>query len=52
MNSAWGGPFEVCYGLGTSLIGEGHVVLDDPTQQPGMSADEIVDKLGRFAEWA
>ena len=45
-----GGPFEVCYGLGTSLIGEGHVVLDDPTQQPGMSAGEIVDKLGRFAE--
>ena len=45
-----GGPFEVCYGLGTSLIGEGHVVLDDPTQQPGMGAGEIVDKLGRFAE--
>ncbi len=45
-----GGPFEVCYGLGTSLIGEGHVVLDDPTQQPGMGAGAIVDKLGRFAE--
>ncbi len=45
-----GGPFEVCYGLGTSLIGEGHVVIDDPTQQPGMSAAEIIDQLGSFAE--
>jgi probable F420-dependent oxidoreductase len=45
-----GRPFEVCYGLGTSLIGEGHVVVDDPTQQPGMSAGEIIDKLGRFSE--
>ena len=45
-----GGPFEVCYGMGTSLIGEGHVVIDDPTQQPGMTAEEIIDRLGRFAE--
>jgi probable F420-dependent oxidoreductase len=43
-------PFEVCYGLGTSLIGEGHAVVDDPTQQPGMRAEEIIDKLGRFSE--
>ncbi len=45
-----GRPFEVAYGLGTSLIGEGHVVNDDPTQRPGMSAGEIIDKLGRFGE--
>ncbi|MBX7431383.1 TIGR03619 family F420-dependent LLM class oxidoreductase [Mycobacterium sp. Y57] len=45
-----GRAFEVCYALGTSLIGEGHVVVDDPTQQPGMSAAEIIDHLGRFAE--
>jgi probable F420-dependent oxidoreductase len=45
-----GGPFEVCYGMGTSLIGEGHVVVDDPTQQPGMTGPEIVDRLGSFAE--
>ena len=45
-----GGPFEVCYGLGTSLIGEGHVVIDDPTQQAGMTAPEIIDRLGWFAE--
>jgi probable F420-dependent oxidoreductase len=45
-----GRPFEVFYGLSTSLIGEGHVVLDDPTAQPGMRAEEIIDKLGSFAE--
>jgi probable F420-dependent oxidoreductase len=45
-----GRPFEVCYGLGTSLIGEGHEVMDDPTQQPGMSKQEIVDKLNQFGE--
>jgi probable F420-dependent oxidoreductase len=45
-----GRPFEVMYGLGTSQIGEGHEVVDDPTQRPGMSADEIIDQLGRFSE--
>ncbi len=45
-----GRPFEVLYGLGTSQIGEGHAVNDDPTQQPGMSAQEIIDQLGWFAE--
>jgi probable F420-dependent oxidoreductase len=44
-----GEPFEVCYGLGTSLIGEGHVVVDDPTQQPGMTAPELIDRLGGFS---
>ena len=45
---AW--PFEVLYGLGTSQIGEGHEVVDDPTQRPGMSADQIIDQLGWFSE--
>lgn len=45
-----GRPFEVCYGMGTSLVGEGHVVQDDETQQPGMSKQQIVDTLNRFAE--
>jgi len=45
-----GGPFEVLYGIGTSRVGEGHVVVDDPTQRPGMSAEEIIDQLGWFAE--
>lgn len=45
-----GGPFEVSYGLGTSLIGEGHEVLDDPTQRPGMSKQQIIDQLNWFAD--
>ena len=45
-----GRPFEVLYGLGVSLIGEGHKVVDDPTQRPGMSADQIIDQLGWFSE--
>jgi probable F420-dependent oxidoreductase len=43
-------PFEVCYSLGTSLIGEGHAVRDDPTQPPSLRAEEIIDALGRFSE--
>ena len=45
-----GRPFDVLYGLGTSQIGEGHVVVDDPTQLPGMSAEAIIDQLGWFSE--
>jgi probable F420-dependent oxidoreductase len=43
-------PFEVCYSLGTSLIGKGHTVRDDPAQRPGMQAEEIIDALGGFSE--
>jgi probable F420-dependent oxidoreductase len=42
------GPFEVVYGFATSRVGEGHVVRDDPKARPGMSAQEIVDRLGWF----
>ena len=45
-----GRPFDVLYGLGTSQIGEGHVVVADPTQLPGMSAEAIIDQLGWFSE--
>jgi probable F420-dependent oxidoreductase len=45
-----GRPFEVLYGLGTSAVGEGHHVVDDPTQRPGMSAEEIIDQLGWYSE--
>jgi len=45
-----GRPLEVLYGLGSTQIGEGHAVLDDPTQRPGMSAQEIIDQLSRFTE--
>lgn len=45
-----GRPFDVLYAIGTSRIGEGHAVVDDSAQRPGMSAEEIIDLLGRFAE--
>lgn len=45
-----GRPFEVLYGVGCSQVGEGHVVIDDPTQRPGLSAGEIIDQLGWFSE--
>ena len=41
-----GGPFEVSYGVATSRVGEGHKVNRDPRARPGMSAQEIVDRLG------
>jgi probable F420-dependent oxidoreductase len=43
-----GGPLEVFYGISTSRVGEGHVVIDDPNARPGMPAQEIVDRLGWF----
>jgi probable F420-dependent oxidoreductase len=43
-------PFEVMYGMSTSRVGEGHVVVDDPKARPGMSLDEIVDRLSWFHE--
>jgi hypothetical protein len=38
------------YPLGMGRVGEGHVATDDPNYRPGMSKQEIVDKLCRFAE--
>jgi probable F420-dependent oxidoreductase len=43
-----GAPFEVMYGFATSRVGEGHTVNRDPNARPGMSAQEIVDRLGWF----
>jgi len=45
-----GGHLEVMYGLATSRVGEGHVVIDDPKVRPGMSAQEIVDQLGELSD--
>lgn len=45
-----GGPFEVMYGLATTRIGDGHVVQDDPKARPGMSQQEILDRLGWFKQ--
>jgi probable F420-dependent oxidoreductase len=48
---AWkGGHLEVMYGLATSRVGEGHVVVDDPKARPGISAQEIVEQLGLLSD--
>lgn len=45
-----GRPFDVVHGLGTNRVGEGHTVQDDPEGRPGMSAAEIIDRLGWLAQ--
>lgn len=45
-----GRPFDVVHGLGTTRVGEGHAVQDDPHGRPGMSASEIVDRLSWLGE--
>lgn len=46
-----GRPFEISYGMGTSRVGEGHVVIDDPNARAGQSKQAIIDRLNQFAEW-
>ncbi|MGW1029085.1 TIGR03619 family F420-dependent LLM class oxidoreductase [Streptomyces sp. NPDC002577] len=41
---------DVFYAVGTSRVGEGHVVHDDPSARPGMTKQEIIDRLGWFKE--
>jgi hypothetical protein len=41
---------DVLYGFATTRIGEGHVVQDDPKARPGMTKQEIIDRLGWFKE--
>lgn len=41
---------DVFYGFATTRIGEGHVVQDDPKARPGMTKQEIIDRLGWFKE--
>ncbi|ADP83409.1 TIGR03619 family F420-dependent LLM class oxidoreductase [Pseudofrankia inefficax] len=41
---------DVFYGLGTARVGEGHTVQKDPHARPGMTKDELVDRLGWFQE--
>ena len=38
------------HGLGTTRVGEGHRVVKDPRARPGMSAQEIIDRMNRLAE--
>jgi len=45
-----GRPFEVMHGMATARVGEGHVARDDPHGHTGMSAAEIVDRLGWLGE--
>jgi probable F420-dependent oxidoreductase len=45
-----GGKFEITYGLATSRVGEGHKLVKDPQARAGMSAQEIIDRLGWFKE--
>jgi probable F420-dependent oxidoreductase len=45
-----GRDFDVMHGMGTNRVGEGHTVLDDPGGRPGMSAQEIVDRLSWLGE--
>jgi probable F420-dependent oxidoreductase len=45
-----GRPFEVMHGIATTRVGEGHRVQDKPDARPGMSAQQIVDRLSWLAE--
>ncbi|MQY28739.1 TIGR03619 family F420-dependent LLM class oxidoreductase [Nocardia aurantia] len=45
-----GGLTDVCYGFATTRVGEGHVAQEDPRARPGMTKQEIIDRLGWFAE--
>lgn len=39
---------DVYYGLATSRVGEGHAVIDDPRARPGMTKQELIDRLAWF----
>lgn len=41
-------PFDVFFGLGTTRLTEGHAASDDADARPGMSAQELVDRLGAY----
>jgi probable F420-dependent oxidoreductase len=45
-----GREFDVMFPLGMGRVGEGHVSTDGPNYRPGMTKQEIVDRLCRFAE--
>jgi probable F420-dependent oxidoreductase len=44
------GLVDIFYGFGTSRVGEGHEIRDDPTARPGMTRQEIIDRLGWLKE--
>lgn len=45
-----GEPFEVMYGMSTARVGEGHTVQDAPDARPGLSGQQIIDRLNWLAE--
>jgi len=45
-----GRSFDVIYGMATAGVGEGHVARDDPHGRAGMSAGELIDRLGWLGE--
>jgi probable F420-dependent oxidoreductase len=45
-----GRAFDVCYGLSTELIGANHEAVDSTTGIPGMTAEQLIDRLGRLSE--
>jgi probable F420-dependent oxidoreductase len=45
-----GGRFDVCYILGTTRMGEGHSVSENPEDGAGMPAQEIIDRVSWFKE--
>ncbi|WP_026343321.1 TIGR03619 family F420-dependent LLM class oxidoreductase [Nocardia sp. BMG111209] len=45
-----GGLTDVFYGFATTRVGEGHVAQEDPRARPGMTKQEIIDRLGWFTE--
>jgi probable F420-dependent oxidoreductase len=41
---------DIYYGFATSRVGEGHAVQDDPRARPGMTKQEIIDRLSWLRE--
>ena len=41
---------DVYYGISTGRVGEGHVVIDDPTARASQSKEELIDRLGWLGE--
>lgn len=45
-----GGPLEISYGLGMARLTEGHAPSGDDSASKGMSAQQIIDGLGRLKD--
>lgn len=45
-----GRSFDVMHGLGTNRVGEAHAVRNSPDARPGISAEELIDRLSWLAD--